>query len=391
MPPTLWALVIGTFLNRFGTFVIPFLVLYLTRNGFTAPEAGVALAAYGLGSFFASIAGGHLADRIGRRYTIALSMFSSAATMMALSQSRTFAPVVVFAALAGLTSELYRPAASALIADIIPPDLRVTAYALYRLAINAGVAAGPAIAGYLADRSFFYLFLGDAVTSVLYGIFALIVLPHGIRTAVEDASWLSALQVAARDRAFLLFIAATMCVTLVDFQMSAAFALHVRDQGFSAAVFGALISLNGAIIILVEIFLTKGVQRFRRTHAIAAGYLLCGLGFAANAVATTLPSLVLVIVIFTIGEMISSAVSAAFVADASPERFRGRYMGLFGFAWAFGLTLGPAAGTWMYGQSPSAVWIGCGVLGVLSAVLVLLAGKAAARQNTQASATVVTG
>ncbi len=70
LPPTAWVLFAGTFLNRFGTFVMPFLVLYLTRQGYSAAQAGLALSAYGIGHLCASFSGGHLADRIGRRSTM---------------------------------------------------------------------------------------------------------------------------------------------------------------------------------------------------------------------------------------------------------------------------------------------------------------------------------
>lgn len=34
LPRPAWILFGGTFLNRFGTFVMPFLAIYMTRNGF---------------------------------------------------------------------------------------------------------------------------------------------------------------------------------------------------------------------------------------------------------------------------------------------------------------------------------------------------------------------
>ena len=67
----------GTFLNKFGTFVLQFLTLYLTRRGFTLTDAGIAMSAYGLGSLIASGLGGWLADVIWRRKTIVLSVFST--------------------------------------------------------------------------------------------------------------------------------------------------------------------------------------------------------------------------------------------------------------------------------------------------------------------------
>src|ERR1044071_1418125 len=134
LPRPAWFLFAGTFINRFGSFVIPFLVIYLRQRGFQESDAAMAIAAYGVGHLAASALGGYLSDRIGRRKTIALSMFSSAASMLLLSQADDLVAIVAFTALTGLTAELYRPASSALLADVVPPAQRVTAFAAYRWA-----------------------------------------------------------------------------------------------------------------------------------------------------------------------------------------------------------------------------------------------------------------
>ena len=84
MPRTAWILFAGTFVNRFGTFVLPFLTLYLTKRGYSAPQAGLAVASYGLGGIGAVTLGGLAADRLGRRNTIAASMFGGAAFTLLL-------------------------------------------------------------------------------------------------------------------------------------------------------------------------------------------------------------------------------------------------------------------------------------------------------------------
>src|SRR5215212_1257533 len=97
LPRPVWVLFGGTFINRFGTFVMPFLAIYMTRQGYTPTQAGLAVSSYGAGHILASMIGGHLADRIGRRHTIALSMFASSAAMIALSQARTLPMILTFA------------------------------------------------------------------------------------------------------------------------------------------------------------------------------------------------------------------------------------------------------------------------------------------------------
>ena len=84
MPPAAWVLFAGTFVNRLGTFVFPFMILYLTGLGYSAGQAGVAIALYGLGGFASQLLGGWLTDRIGRRNTIGLSMLTASGLTLAL-------------------------------------------------------------------------------------------------------------------------------------------------------------------------------------------------------------------------------------------------------------------------------------------------------------------
>jgi MFS family permease len=94
-----------------GTFVVPFLTLYPTRQGYSLTGAGMAIGAYGVGNLIASLLGGHLADTIGRRKTIVLSMLLAAVSMLLLSQARTLPAIVLLTGLASLTGEMYLPAA----------------------------------------------------------------------------------------------------------------------------------------------------------------------------------------------------------------------------------------------------------------------------------------
>ena len=373
LPRPVWILFLGTFINKFGAFVVPFLALYLTRTGYSLTDAALAISAYGIGNLVASVLGGHLADSFGRRKTIVLSTFSGAAAMLLLSQAHSLAAIVGLAAVTGLAGELYRPAASALLADLVPPDQRVTTYSAYRLAFNAGWAFGPATAGFLAERGYFWLFAGDAATSAAFGLVALIALPRGVRGSKSDTGWSEALKVLRHDRNFHQVLIAVFAIALVFFQMASTFSLHVTELGFSAATYGGLISLNGGLVVLCELPLTTITRRFPARRVMALGYLLAGIGFALNAFAHSIPALAVCVVVFTLGEMVAMPVSAAYVADLAPENMRGRYMGAFGFAWATGLVTGPALGLKLFAYNPVLLWIGCGILGAAAAASILYA------------------
>jgi MFS family permease len=371
LPRPAWVLFLGTFINKFGAFVVPFLALYLTDQGYTVGQAGIAVSAYGMGSLAASILGGHLADYLGRRRTIVLSLFSGASAMMLLSQAHDLAAIIGLTALTGLASEFYRPASIALLTDVVPRNQRVTAFATLRMSFNAGFAFGPAIAGFLAAYGYFWLFAGDAMTTVLFGLVAMVALPRGLGRREDNARWSEVLTVLRHDRKLHQLLAANVCIALVFFQMASTLGLHVKAQGLSTAVYGAVISLNGALVVFCELPLTTITRRFPARRVMAVGYVLIGFGFALNAFAHTVPALVACMMVFTLGEMITLPMSSAYLAELAPPHMRGRYMGMSGLTWAVALIVGPGLGMQLFEIHPVAYWLSSCALGVLAAVIIL--------------------
>lgn len=371
LPRAAWMLFFGTFLNKFGGFVVPFLTLYLTGRGYTVSQAGLAVSTYGVGGLIASLLGGHLADKLGRRQTILLSMFSGAVAMMLLSQARDFGLILVLVTLTGLTNELYRPASQALLADIVPAGQRITAFSALRVSFNAGFAFGPATAGMLAAYGYFWLFAGDAATSILFGLVVWLALPSGTHNAQQNASWSEALRMLRRDHQLHHLLLANFAIGLIFFQTSSTFGLYVTNLGFSPAIFGRVLSLNGALIVFFELPMTRLTRRFCARRVMATGYFLCALGFALNGFAHSIPALVLCMLIFTLGEMITLPTAAAYLADLAPAHMRGRYMGINGLTWAIALITGPALGMKLFEAAPAIYWITTGAVGALAAVAIL--------------------
>jgi MFS family permease len=376
LPPAAWVLFGGTFVNRLGTFVMPFMTLYLTHRGFSVPQAGVALAMYGVGGVAAQFLGGWLADRIGRRNAIGFSMLGASVITLLLWQASGLLVIYALMLLLALVAEMHRPAASALIADLVPSKQRVSAFALFRLAINVGWACGLTLGGILADRSFDLLFVGDAATSAAFGVISLIALPHGMRTSRHQERHLQgATRMILADRGFLLFLSSVLIGASIYMQNVSTFPLHVQTAGLSTSAYGALQALNGVIVVLLELPITSWTGRRSRTRMIALGTVLIGLSFASLIVARSIPALAAMVLVWTLGEIIASPVSSAFVADRSPEHTRGRYQASLGVMFALGAVVGPTLGTLTYELSPDVLWIGCGVAGVLAAGLALAAGR----------------
>ena len=387
LPGKFWVLFAGTFINRFGTFVWPFLTIYLTRQGHPATAAAWAISAYGLGSFGGSALGGWLADHIGRRNTIVLGTFSAAASFMLLYTATSLPVIILWTALAGLSGGTYHPAIGALIADIVPPALQVRASAAIRLAANAGFAFGVSIGGILADYSLFWLFAGDALTTALYGCIALVWLPHGLRKLTQHTPWSAALRSLRRDRVFHALWIAGFCGALIFSQFGSTYSLFVIEKKLTldllgwhlppTTIYGLLLGWNGALIVLAELPLTSATMRFDSRRVMALGHALTGLGFALNAVAHTIFMLWIAMTIFTIGEMISSPTASAYLARIAPEQMRGRYMGTLALAWNAAGIIGPQLGFRLFAIEPLLLWIICGLLGFVGSWAILRAGRTA--------------
>jgi MFS family permease len=385
LPQAYWVLVTGWFINRFGTFVNPFLTLFLTSRGHPPTAVAMVLGANGLGHFSAALLGGYSSDRFGRRNTIVLGTLGNALAIFTLYFAHEIAAIVALMFLAGFAGGFYMPASNALLADLVPEPLRLRAYSAQRLANNAGFAFGSAAAGFLIGYSIFALFAGDALTTAAFGIIALTMLPHGLRTRRKEASWSQAWTVLRHDRAFWALCASTILTSFVFQQFGSTFSLEVKERGLTMVllgwhlqpeqVFGMILAWNGTLVATCELLMTRWTQRFESRSVIMLGYLFLGGGFAMNALPGGVGMLFLAMTVFTVGEMFSQPMRAAYVAALAPETMRGRYMGALAMAGTSANIFGPSLSLPFHAWSARGLWLTCGILGALAAVVLGCFGR----------------
>jgi MFS family permease len=105
LPRSYWALWGATLVNRLGTFVLPMMMVYLTRaRNLPLEEAGAILSLFGAGGLVSHLSGGVLADRVGRRFTMLLSLTTGAGFMLLLGAAQTPSQLAAAALGLGLTS-----------------------------------------------------------------------------------------------------------------------------------------------------------------------------------------------------------------------------------------------------------------------------------------------
>ncbi len=379
LPRDFWFLWSGTLVNRLGTFVEPFLALYLTRErGLSVSATGLVLGLLGVGGLLSQGIGGSLADRIGRRPTLAFGMFSAAAAMLLLGSARALPMVVLGTFLIGLTLDLYRPASSALIADLVPPAERPRAFALLFWAVNLGFAFATTLAGFVAESGYTLLFVGDAITSAVFGLLVL----RGVRESrppvhrAKRAGGPGYGQV-VRDRVLLGVVGLQLASACIYFQVFFTLPLAMRANGLRAAAFGLVIALNGVLIVVLQPLVAGWLSRLPRVPLLAASQLVIGLGFGLNSLATTTPAYAAAVVVWTLGEIAGAALTSSIVADLAPPELRGRYSGMFGMSYAAAAILAPVIGTAVFDLAgPVTLWVGCAALGATVATGTLALGPA---------------
>lgn len=378
MPRALWVLTGGQFVNRFGSFVFPFLSLYLVEQGFELSKVALVLGAMSVGGVLAPFAGGYLADAIGRRNTIVLSLVGSAVTILAMYYCGSFWPLVVVSFVHGFLTYMFGPAANALMSDIVPENQRVVAFAIFRLALNAGFAAGPAVAGFLFMRAPSLIFWGDAFTTFIFAGLAWFLLPHGLRTVkgrvssprVAWHSWKEAALDGWSNGPFMQLLAAKLLMAVAFVQVFNVLALDAKADGLTAVDYGLVMGFNGFLIMLIELPLVQWIKRFPAKTVTTIGFATIGVGCAVFAFAETLAEFFIAMGLFTVGEMIALPVSAAYGAQLAPEKYRGRYFGFFSLMWGCSALVG-SAGVWIYGLMGPTWWLLTGACGVAAGVLMI--------------------
>ncbi len=375
LPHDMWALFFTSLINRSGTMVIPFLALYLTQKiGVTPTEAGTALLVYGAAAFIAAPLTGKLSDKIGSLKVMKFALFGSGVLFFVYSFITDYNWILAVTFVLAAVNESFRPANLSFITEIVTPSQRRMAFALNRLAINAGMSIGPVIGGFLTLIDYHYLFYANAAASILAGVYFSSVKWSSLSSTIEEA--VDTLKPKVKfailnDKYFQFFLFAVIPANLVFFQHLGALPLYIVDDlGYTTAAFGLFGSINTVLIIIAEVPLNNLMNATPYKKSLMIGALLAGIGFGSFAISTTAIPLVISIIVFTFGEMIFFPTATAYISEISPSDRRGEYMGYYQMTFSFAFSAGPWLGTVVYENYGSVIlWSGALVFGLISTVL----------------------
>jgi MFS family permease len=365
-------LILATFIDRFGSFLLfPFFALYITVHFQVGMiQVGFLFMVLSTGSILGSTIGGALTDKYGRRKILLLGLISSGLGSIAMGIVNNLILFFIVGGLLGILGDIGGPARQAMVIDLLPKERQASGFGLLRVAVNLSATIGPILGGLLASISYLFLFLSDAVSSLITAGIVLLVIPETKPPLLDHEKHQTVIETiigykdVLKDTVYLLFLFISALTVLVYIQLNTTLPVFLKDMyGFPAEGYGFLISLNAIMVVLFQFWITKKVSKYAPMKMIAFGTMFYMIGFGMYGFVSSALLFFVAMALITTGEMIIMPVSQATVALFSPEDKRGRYMAVFGFQWIipnlFGVLL---AGVVMESIGPNWVWYLAGVL-----------------------------
>jgi len=373
---------------------MPFLAIYL--NG----ELDVGMGAVGLlflgmalTGALGQIVGGELSDRVGRRPMLWLPMglrglvFLSLFIAMALSGNIWLTSGLILCS--SFLGTLFEPASNAMIADIVEPGRRMEGYSILRVGQNAGWTLGPIISGMmLTVLPFHWLFVVAGLSNIAAGAVVFLMIAEPQRSVQGDRFRVSDLLRLGRNSLFIVLCLSSIPLFIVLGQLTSTFAVFSsQDLQVDVATVGWLYALNGIMVVFLQMPMARYIARFRMPYVLAAGAMMYAAGYLVMGWASGIWFLVAAIVITSLGENTVSPSAMNMVADLSPEKERGRYMGAYGIFSTFGWSMGPAVGGVLYDLfhlDPVVLWGCIAAIAMIGALGFVYLGRLAAGSHDRA-------
>jgi MFS family permease len=375
LPATYWYLWTGLLINRVGGFAVLFLSLYLTAQRGASPAlAGLLVGAYGIGGVGGTLLGGLLTDGWGRRSTLLVSHFATAALLVLLAVTTNLAAIAALVLLLGVMQSMPQPAFVAAIIDVVPADRRSRAFNLQFWAFNLGMAGASLLAGVLAEWSYLGLFLADAGSTLLTGLLIAWKVPETRDPAAMPLE--RGLRTPLTDRIFLVFVGLTLLQALLYSQTNTIVPLAMNRDGLSPSSYGLLTALSGTLIVVGQLFVPRLIDGRRKARVLALSLAIMAAGFALLTLADGLGLYLTAAAVWTVGSMLAAPPNAEINSELAPLELRGLYQAVFFLTFPAAAFLAPALGGASLQLFGEAHWLIIAGIGVIGAALHLVAGPA---------------
>jgi MFS family permease len=376
-PPQFWLMGSGLLISSAGSSLIwPFLMIYVSeKHSLSLSTDSTQITIQAATGLFTSFIAGAVADRLGRKPVMVISLAVNGLGYLFMSQAHTFLGFALLMFVMGASNPLYQVGADAMLADLILPKQRTNAYAIVRMINNAGIAIGPAVGGFLAARSYTYAFVGAASGMLIYSLLlffrareTLARSYHPEKRPAREA--LGGYERVFHDRPYIIFALLVGVGLIAPSMLWSLMAVYAKQNfNLSESLYGWLPTTNALMCVFVQLFVTRITRRFRPLPVAAIGMLTYALGVGSVALMKSFQGFWASMVVMTFGELILIPTVSKYIADLAPVDMRGRYMSFYWFAWGIARATAPLIGGFLNDAiSPRAIWIGGFTIGLVSAI-----------------------
>lgn len=364
-----WIVIFAIFLNQTCNMALVFLVLYLTQHlHFSLSHASLGFALFCGSAVLSGIAFSQSIDRFGAIRLMVLLLLINGTLLMTFPLLHHFVFIMLQCMAWGATYGLYRSAAQAAIAHFSSAGMHKITFSLYRLVLNLGMSIGPALGGYLALHSYNAIFLVNGLGNLVACSTLFLCLRHSayfnLRTKKATQSHYN-YHILSTDRALCYFLLSIMFISMIFFQHEVALPVFLKENlNLPVSFYGLIFTINTLIIVCTELPLNILTLSWPYRLNFTVGSLILTLGFMGMAFTSTRIGLILLAVLWTIGEMMIYPAASSYIADIAPKEQRGNYIALYNTASNLGMFIGPWAGAILMDHAGAyALWLSCGLFG----------------------------
>ncbi len=372
-------------MNAFGNgMVLPFMFIYLHNvRGIELGVAGLVVGTHAVVSIASGPVFGSQIDRFGGKRMLALALAVLTVGYAAYPLVHEAWQGFLVAIVSGIGVGGFWPAQSTLITGLTPTEQRPAAFAMQRVVMNLGIGLGALTGGLIASSdspgSFTVLFLLDALSFLVYACVMLVLVPEPARVGHAHPEGAGSYREVLRHRAFVAVISLNALFIFAGFSGFDVLPVYAKNEaGLSESQIGLLFLVNTLVIVFTQLPTVRLVRGRRRMPTLglfgllwAGAWLLVPIAGSASPEAA-FAILLVVMVVFAIGQCLHGAVAGPLAADLAEPRLLGRYMALNALSWNIGFALGPALGGAGLAVSPNGVWIAAAVLCATGAACTLL-------------------
>jgi AAHS family 4-hydroxybenzoate transporter-like MFS transporter len=340
--------------DGYDLFIVSFLAPLIAKDlHLSVVNIGTVFAAGLAGSMVGGLLLGYIADRVGRRPTLLVSLATAGVATLLCSQAHSLGTFTALRFLTGLALGGLLAATVPLVAEHFPPQRRSGAVTLMFIGYPLGAVVGGAITALLIAHGWRNLFLGA-------GVVTLLLVPIGLflretLNAADDSGrgsprqpWRAPFIVLFTEGRFWATVIASFaifCLLLVTYLLNSWTPLIAARSGFSpqrAAWCGVLLNLGGVIGALTSTLLVARFGVFKvMTLMVASGSLaVATLGYLYGSGGALYSGLAVIGLLVIGGQQNAPAISV----QLYPQRMRSAGVGWQFAAGRFGSILGPIIG-----------------------------------------------